>query len=177
LTHCQVLRELPEAQSRVMLAVVATRNLLITYQEKIVASMFTRSCAGHTATPRQIGIASREYPYFSVRCRICHEHPVRWSYTVSPSDAERLSAHTESARLAIDRRLGWNAIRSNSFTEHRKNGATDIEGIGQGHGVGLCQRGATEMAQQHATFDEIIAHYFPGTRLQHATTSKPFAAK
>lgn len=177
LTHCQVLQELPDPQSRVMLAVIATRNLVITYRGKIVAAMFTRSCAGHTATPRQIGIPSREYPYFPVLCRICHEHPVRWSYTVSPNDAESLSAHTESARLAIDRRLGWNAIRSNSFTEHRKNAATNIEGIGQGHGVGLCQRGATEMAQQHATFNEIIAHYFPGTQLQHAPTSGLLAAK
>jgi stage II sporulation protein D len=177
LTHCQVLRELPDPQSRVMLAVTATRNLVITYEEKIVAAMFTRSCGGHTATPQQIGIASREYPYFSVLCRICHEHPVRWSYTVSPNDAESLSAHTESARLAIDRRLGWNAIRSNSFTEHSKNTATDIEGIGHGHGVGLCQRGATEMAQQHATFHEIIAHYFPGTGLQHTPASEQLAAK
>jgi peptidoglycan hydrolase-like amidase len=177
LTHCQVLRELPDPQGRVMLAVLATRAMVITYQGKIVAAMFTRSCAGHTRTPRQIGMASREYPYFSVLCRICHEHPVRWSYTVSPNDAESLSAHTESARLAIDRRLGWNAIRSNSFTEHRENTATNIEGVGQGHGVGLCQRGATEMAQQHSTFSEIIAHYFPGTQLQHAATSPRPAAK
>jgi hypothetical protein len=25
------------------------------------------------------------------------------------------------------------------------------------------------MAQQHATFGEIIAHHFPGTQVQHAT--------
>jgi peptidoglycan hydrolase-like amidase len=177
LTHCQVLRELPDPQSRVMLAVIATRNLLITYQEKIVATMFTRSCSGHTFTPEQIGITSREYPYFSVLCKICHEHPVRWSYTVSSYDAKILRAHTESARLAIDRRLGWNAIRSNSFTEYGKLAASNIAGIGQGHGVGLCQRGATQMAQQHATFREIIAHYFPGTQLQHAATSDLFAAE
>jgi stage II sporulation protein D len=177
LTHCQVLRELPDRQSRVMLAVIATRNLVITYQEKIVATMFTRSCAGHTSTPQEIGIASREYPYFSVLCKICHEHPVRWSYTVSPNDAEMLSTHSESARLTIDRHLGWNAIRSDSFSEQAKNTTTNIEGIGEGHGVGLCQRGATEMAHQHATFSEIIAHYFPGTRLRHAPTSELLAAK
>jgi peptidoglycan hydrolase-like amidase len=33
------------------------------------------------------------------------------------------------------------------------------------------------MAQQHATFNEIIAHYFPGTPLQHAPTSELLAAK
>lgn len=177
LTHCQVLRDLPDPQSGVMLAVIATRNLVITYQEKIVATMFTRSCAGHTSTPERIGITSREYPYFSVLCKICHEHPVRWSYPVSPSDAQILSSHSEFARLAVDRRLGWNAIRSNTFTENVKNTATNIEGIGQGHGVGLCQRGATHMAQQHATFSQIIAHYFPGTQLQRTTTTALLAVK
>jgi peptidoglycan hydrolase-like amidase len=175
LTHCQVLRESPDPQSRVMLAVIATRNLVIIYEGKIVAAMFTRSCAGHTATLEQIGITSREYPYFSVFCKICHEHPVRWTYTVSPNHAGILSAHTESARLAIDRCLGWNAIRSNTFTEDNKKTATNIGGIGQGHGVGLCQRGAVEMAREHATFNEIIGHYFPNTQL--APTSAPLASK
>jgi stage II sporulation protein D len=79
--------------------------------------------------------------------------------------------------LAIDRRLGWNAIRSNSFTEHVENTTTNIEGIGQGHGVGLCQRGATEMARQDASFGEIIGHYFPNTQLELAPTSALLASK
>jgi SpoIID/LytB domain protein len=93
---------------------------------------------------------------------------------VPPNDAESLSAHTESARLAIDRRRGCNAMRRNSFTGHNKNTVTNI---GQSHGVGLCQRGATEMAQQHATCNEIIAHYLPGAQLQHAAARELLASK
>ena len=36
---------------------------------------------------------------------------------------------------------------------------------GYGHGVGLSQYGADYMARQGATFDEILAHYYPGTTL------------
>ncbi len=34
-----------------------------------------------------------------------------------------------------------------------------------GHGIGMCQRGAQEMALHGATFDEILHHYYPGVEL------------
>ncbi|HYP15368.1 MAG TPA: SpoIID/LytB domain-containing protein [Bryobacteraceae bacterium] len=36
--------------------------------------------------------------------------------------------------------------------------------IREGHGVGLCQRGAIGMAKRGADFREILMHYFPGIR-------------
>ncbi len=39
-------------------------------------------------------------------------------------------------------------------------------GTGFGHGVGLCQTGAIGMAQRGITYDEILKHYYPGTRLE-----------
>jgi stage II sporulation protein D len=38
-----------------------------------------------------------------------------------------------------------------------------IEGLGRGHGVGLCQWGARGMALEGAGAAAILAHYFPGT--------------
>jgi len=38
-----------------------------------------------------------------------------------------------------------------------------LEGVGVGHGIGLCQRGGADMARQGASFREILAHYFPNT--------------
>lgn len=40
-----------------------------------------------------------------------------------------------------------------------------FNGRGHGHGVGLSQYGAKGMAEGGFTFDEIIAHYYPGTTL------------
>lgn len=40
-----------------------------------------------------------------------------------------------------------------------------FHGAGWGHGVGLCQIGAATMAMRGFTADEILGHYFPGTRL------------
>jgi stage II sporulation protein D len=44
-------------------------------------------------------------------------------------------------------------------------------GVGFGHGVGLCQAGASQRAQAGQSPADIIAHYFPGTRLQAASVA------
>ena len=40
-----------------------------------------------------------------------------------------------------------------------------LHGAGWGHGVGLCQIGAAVMGAQGIPYDKILAHYFPGSRL------------
>ena len=40
-----------------------------------------------------------------------------------------------------------------------------LRGHGWGHGVGLCQIGAAEMAMEGFTYRQILAHYYPHTRL------------
>jgi stage II sporulation protein D len=40
-----------------------------------------------------------------------------------------------------------------------------ISGRGLGHGVGLCQWGAQEMAQRGKDYKAILSHYYPGTSL------------
>lgn len=39
-------------------------------------------------------------------------------------------------------------------------------GRGWGHGLGMCQTGAYGMALEGATFQQILAHYYPGMKLQ-----------
>ena len=40
-----------------------------------------------------------------------------------------------------------------------------VTGRGYGHGVGMSQYGALGFAQNGATYDQILAHYYPGTEL------------
>jgi stage II sporulation protein D len=165
LTHCQFLRDPPNPKSPAGVASSATHGLVITFEEKPVAGMFTRSCGGHTRTPAEVGIPSGGYPYFSVRCDYCYENPSRWTRRISEHDAARLLGKGEAGRLAVDRLLGWNAVPSNNFTARSEEGEVILEGVGQGHGVGFCQRGAKAMAEAGVSFREIISHYFPNTTL------------
>ncbi|HXL20845.1 MAG TPA: SpoIID/LytB domain-containing protein [Candidatus Dormibacteraeota bacterium] len=168
LTHCQSLREPPAPDSPAVQATAATQGLVITYGEKPIATMFTRSCGGRTRTPAELGLPTKSYPYFAVLCDICHKNPIRWTRRVSTEDAAIL-AKGEAGRLTVDRRLGWHAVPSNNFAARPENKNDNaqvlLEGIGQGHGIGLCQRGASAMARTGATFREILAHYFPNTSL------------
>ena len=171
LTHCQSLREPPGSESPAGVAAVATRGLVLTFEEKPIAAMFTRSCAGHTRTPAELGISFSNYPYYSVECGACYKSPKRWSCRISVQEAARLIGKGEAGRLAVNRRLGWNTVRSNNFTVQRKEGEVILEGIGEGHGIGLCQRGARAMAEGGANYHEIIGHYFPNTKLSIVNTA------
>lgn len=64
---------------------------------------------------------------------------------------------------ALRKALG---LRSTDFTfEISKDGITFIT-KGYGHGVGLSQFGANELAKQGKTYQEILTHYYTGTTIQ-----------
>ena len=164
LTHCQFLREPPAADSSAAVATRETHGIVLTFEEKPFAAMFSRSCGGHTRTPAEVGLPSSTYPYFAVRCEFCYQGPFRWTRRLSQQDAAPLEKG-ESGRLAVDRRLGWNAVPSNNFTSRQEGQQVILEGAGQGHGIGLCQRGAKAMAEEGSSFRQILNHYFPNTTL------------
>jgi stage II sporulation protein D len=166
LTHCQFLREPPASDSPAANAAASTQGLVLTYEEKPVAAMFTRSCGGRTRTLEEIRVSQKGYPYFSVRCDFCYNNPVRWARKVSREDEELLKLRGENGRLVIGRRLGWNAVPSNNFTAQETGEEVTLSGVGQGHGLGLCQRGARGMAEGGFDFRAILDHYFPNTRLE-----------
>jgi stage II sporulation protein D len=67
-----------------------------------------------------------------------------------------------SFRFAVDRALGWNQMRSDWYSLTLSGADLEIQGRGYGHGVGLCQAGAFEMAAEGRSDTEILNFYFPG---------------
>jgi stage II sporulation protein D len=65
-------------------------------------------------------------------------------------------------KLIVGRALGWNVLKSSRFTVSRSGSAFVFKGTGFGHGLGLCQEGAHEMAQRGYNFRQILAKYFSG---------------
>jgi stage II sporulation protein D len=162
-THCQFLRGAPALESPAFKAAVATRGLVITFESHTISALYTRSCGGTTRTPRDVGLPGASYSYFSVECPRCRQHPVHWQSRITAQDASGLRFSDEKARLDTDRRLGWNTVQSDDFTLRREDASVVLEGVGQGHGIGLCQAGAKAMAERGSDFRHILAHYYPNT--------------
>ena len=162
-THCQFLRSPPEPGSEPDKAARATRGLILEWRDdaanrdRPLAAMYARSCGGRTRTLREAGVRSNGYPYYAVRCDYCSRHPEVWQR------AAKGAPLTEQERLAFNRIHGWGAMPSLPASGAGSDG--QIKGQGVGHGIGLCQLGAAEMARQGATFAQILAHYYPNTKL------------
>jgi len=164
-THCQFLRAPPAPGSAAAAAVAATRDLVLAYNSQPFAALYTRSCSGRTHTPAEVGLPSAAYPYYSVECKYCRAHPVRWVSRISAQDAASLRSSDEAARLGVVRRLGWAAVPSNDFVVEEERDQVFLKGTGQGHGIGLCQAGAKAMAREGADFRQILSHYYPNSTI------------
>ncbi len=161
-THCQFLRQPPAEQSPAAQAATATRGLVLAYRDQPFPAMYSASCGGRTHSLEELGLPVRDYPYFAVECSYCRRNPDRWVTRLSRTDAQTL-ASTETSRISLARRLGWKAVPSNSYSAHEDENSVLVEGTGAGHGIGLCQRGAADMARNGSSFQEILRHYYPNT--------------
>lgn len=61
--------------------------------------------------------------------------------------------------------LGPNIIRSTNFTLKIVSDRVCFEGLGWGHGVGLCQWGMYELARRAKRYKEILGYYYPGSQI------------
>lgn len=79
-----------------------------------------------------------------------------------------VGTHGDASIRANDLRwiLGVDRLRSTWFNVGRTPTGWEFAGRGWGHGVGLCQAGAVGRAKAGQSYLEILAAYYPGTRLQ-----------
>ena len=68
--------------------------------------------------------------------------------------------------LEIRKTLSPSHLYSSAFVVEKQEGKFILRGAGWGHGVGMCQIGAAVMGAQGYKYDEILAHYFPGSTIE-----------
>lgn len=88
------------------------------------------------------------------------------------------SVHNSELRLYVGDRLhiikkaylrntaGRELLPSNNYTLVKKNNEFVVEGQGNGHGVGLCQLGALELAKRGYDYRQILSFYFPRHKMK-----------
>jgi stage II sporulation protein D len=68
-------------------------------------------------------------------------------------------------RTVVGHNIGWDRLKSNLYEVSDAGTRLIFQGRGSGHGVGMCQVGAEVMGEEGHSYREILAFYYPGTRL------------
>jgi len=61
--------------------------------------------------------------------------------------------------------VGYSVIKSTNFSVRMRGDDLLFTGLGNGHGVGLCQWGSKERAGDGFNYREILSYYYPGVRI------------
>jgi stage II sporulation protein D len=67
---------------------------------------------------------------------------------------------------AFRKAVGYSVIKSTNFEVKISGDDAKFTGVGYGHGVGLCQWGAKQRAEDGFDYREILTYYYPGTILK-----------
>jgi peptidoglycan hydrolase-like amidase len=69
-THCQFLRQAPPSASLAATATDSTRDLVLAYQGRAIAGLYSANCGGKTRTLEEAAWSPEPYPYFAVDCPV-----------------------------------------------------------------------------------------------------------
>lgn len=180
-----------KAVNRARAAVEATSGLVLTYEGSLIEATYF-SCSGGT-TEDAVAVWGTDFPYLRSVESPGENHAAHDTDTVSftreeiekklgipltgkPGTWFRNFTYTSGggvdtvnvcgvvcAGTFLRSKLG---LRSTAFTVEADGDGVIITTRGFGHRVGMSQYGADAMAMDGKTFEEILAHYYPGTSLE-----------
>ncbi|MDA0674524.1 MAG: SpoIID/LytB domain-containing protein [Cyanobacteria bacterium] len=189
-TAWQVYGGLEEEAASTQTAVEATRGQVLTYNGQIIEAVFHSASGGHTENVEDVW--SQPVPYLRAVQDFDAGSPVyQWTVSFSlrefgqrvPGVGNLIAAapvRTTPRGRIVDMRLEGDSgsrvvsgndlrralnLRSTLFSIAVTGTQVQISGRGFGHGVGLSQWGAHNLAQQGYTYQQILAHYYQGVQL------------
>jgi stage II sporulation protein D len=147
-------------------------------------------CGGETESAASVWGSTRTSAA-RIPCPFCRRFPYRWHAAWSPAEflrklglppsdrvavlpvyqsplgrVQEVEVATPSVRRrlpsdALRRMLGYTRLKSSRFAIQHTGREIRAEGVGSGHGVGMCQYGAKYLAEKGAKYSEILSHYYP----------------
>ncbi len=180
--HCQAYHGRSSQNPEIYMATKATAGQVLMDQDSVLAmTPFHSSCGGQTSSA---GIYwQKDLPYLqSVKDPFCSEsRNANWDKTVSKSEwdaflsnkgvrnysdfynfngATRTKYFSEKYNITMrDIRQSFK-LKSPYFSIEENGNNIVIHGHGFGHGIGMCQLGAMEMARVGFTYIDILHFYF-----------------
>lgn len=192
-TRSQVYKGISVENRKTSQAVLLTKGQILTYQGKLIKSYFSSSIGGMSAAGYEIG---DNKPYLKpVKSYHAKGNPNKlWSlkiplkkiqqqYKTSKIQAINVS-HTSSGRIkqihikdsrgkttkirgdSFRSKIGANTMKSTRARMKVYSGNLYIKGTGFGHGVGMGQWEAQELARRGARYYQILLHFYQGTKIK-----------
>ena len=154
----------------------STKGQVVTYDEKLAKTPFFRLSNGSTRDGME-ALGSEEYPYLKiVDCPLDIEASEQiQTRTVEDMDVEVAAVDTAGYVLSV--RVGEETVSgeefrnnyhlvSSCFTFQKYDGKLRITTRGIGHGLGMSQHTANEMAKAGQDAASILQYFFAGTQLK-----------
>lgn len=178
------------ADARVAYAVMNTEGEALYYNGRLIEALYHSTSGGMTEEASEV--FGKSYPYLKPVASNCELSPYwMWERKIPSDEIEKaanitglkeitVKSYTSTKRVktvdlahsggvmnvkATDLRkmLGWSRLPSTNFEVTQDNGNFVFEGKGYGHGVGLCQWSALQMARDGKNYKEILSYFYPGT--------------
>ncbi len=188
--HCQVYKKLSNDQF-IIDAVNSTNDLVMSWQDTaLVSATFFSNCGGETENAGNVWLS--DVPYLrSVSDPYCTGlRNAHWTKTISIdqwkeyliknsidiflindaqfafSQPHRMKYYKigDSQLLLKKIREDWD-LKSTFFSIEKQGKDLIFKGRGYGHGVGLCQEGAMQMAKKGKSYTEILNFYYKGIKV------------
>ena len=175
-------------------AVDETKGEVLMYKGSLIIAYYHSTSGGMTEDPAEV--FGKSYPYLKSIGTNCELSPYfMWEKRIPVADIERamnvsglkdiiIDSYTVSNRVKVFRlvtesgevevsgndfrkNIGWDELPSTMITDIIRDETTYIiEGKGYGHGVGMCQWSALEMAKEGKSYREILSTFYPGTTIE-----------
>jgi len=186
-THCQAFHGMSDENPLIYDAVLATHGLvLVDLNSAIVSAIFHSNSGGETQRAADVWSSGDDYLQAVVDPFSEGQRSAKWEKAMSLNEwTEYLKRHSkadisklspEQLLIRQDHRkkyfiLGTDSLRladirsdfqlkSTFFSMTLQNDSIQIHGKGYGHGVGMSQEGAMEMARQDYSASDILRFYF-----------------
>ncbi len=198
--HCQVFKGIPSSNPTIAKGCELTRDLVVVNRSnELITAVFHANCGGQTANSEDVWPKYKSY-LRSCPCPYCSKsRSYRWRMGVAVSKWDRYledngvkvtsdfipqpfeqrsrkaMVELENITLPLAKVRKDLGLRSTFFSYAQVGDSIVFTGKGYGHGVGLCQDGASNMARMNMTYQQIIGYYYKNCIIinrQNATPEK-----
>ena len=189
--HCQVFNGRNNRKPEIKLAVAATSGIvLVDSTNKPIFAAYHSNCGGQTDYSENVWKTEKSYLKSVVDTFCISSRNANWEKVISVNEWEKYLVKQNKNYIKptdslycfyqperkSDFELFGNKIpltqvrkdfKLSSTYFHMEQDADNIifTGRGSGHGVGLCQQGAIEMARRGYSYKKILGYYYKGVRL------------